>query len=187
MRTITWAPGSNPEMDQLFDQLRQRQHQDQTHRLWKNYAPENFSFAVALTIHFGDDNEPEMCSSIALRDCWPQETYRILNRLWKVHDHRKSGAPSTMSPSFGFSARSQVEWLNTHTKHRLYFISRETDNWERWVARQFKKTYELEFATTDYRYLTCPNECDETCWQNIIYNGDPGILEQWKRRPLNQS
>lgn len=182
MRTITWAPGTNSEMDDLFDQLRERQYLDVEHRLWKNYSKENFDFAVALTIHFGDDNEPEMCSSIASRDCWPQGAYRILNRLWKVQEARKSSAPGTMSASFGFSAVSQVEWLNTHTNYKLYFISRETDNWERWVARQFG-AYNLNFSTTDYKYLTCPNECDESCWQNIIYDGSTDILEQWRRRP----
>lgn len=187
MRTVTWAPGTNSELDQLFDQLRERQYSDTDHRLWKNYGKDSFSFAVALTIHFGDNDQPEMCSSIASRDCWPRQAYRILNRLWKVHDVRKTGAPGLMSPSFGFSARSQVEWLNNNTDYQLYFISRETDNWERWVARQFKSSYDLTFYTTDYRYLTCPNECDESCWQNIIYNGNTGILEQWKRRPLNKS
>lgn len=182
MRTVTWAPGTNPKMDQLFDHLREQQHADQDHRLWKNYSRDNFSFAVALTIHFGDAGEPEMCSSIASRECWPEHAYRILNRLWKVHDVRRDGAPSKMSASFGFSAVSQVEWLNTNTEHKLYFISRETDNWERWVAKQFR-SYNLEFATTDYRYLTCPNECDESCWQNIIYHGNTDILEQWTRRP----
>jgi hypothetical protein len=184
MRTITWSPGTDTKMDQLFDQLRQQQYQDQSHRLWKNYSAENFDFAVALTIHFDDNDQPEMCSSIALRDCWPAETYRILNRLWKVHDIRKGGMPRVMSPSFAFSARSQIEWLNTHTKHRLYFISRETDNWEQWVIRQFHDSYQMEFnSSSDYKYLTCPNECDDSCWQNIIYNGNIGVLEQWQRRP----
>lgn len=183
MSAITWAPGSNPEMDQIFDQLRESQYQDRSHRLWKNYAPDHFSFAVALTIYFGDDNEPELCSSIALRDCWPTETYRILNRLWKVRDIRKPGATSRMSPSFGHTALSQVNWLKANTDYNLYFISRETDNWERWVARQFE-VYGLEFNMSEYRYLTCPNECDESCWQNIIYNGDEKVLESWRRKKL---
>jgi hypothetical protein len=185
MRTVTWAPGTNPEMDQLFDHLRERQYSDTEHRLWKNYGRDSFIFAVALTIHFDDNDDAEMCSSIASRDCWPTDAYRILNRLWKVHNARKSSAPGTMSPSFGCSAVSQVEWLNTNTNHQLYFISRETDNWERWVARQFRTGYDLEFSTTDYKYLTCPNECDESCWQNIIYHGNPRVLEQWKRRTSN--
>jgi hypothetical protein len=28
----------------------------------------------------------------------------------------------------------------------------------------------------------CPNECDDTCWQRIIYAGDESLLEQWKRK-----
>lgn len=182
MHTITWKPGTDKTHDELFDQLRAKQHSDTDHRLWKNYAADHFKFAVALTIHFDDQGEPEMCSSIASRDCWPGGAYRILNRLWKVHDARKSSAPGTMSASFGFSAQSQVQWLNTNTDYKLYFISRETDNWERWVARQFR-AYNLIFNTTDYKYLTCPNEQDSSCWQNIIYHGDAGVLEKWNRQP----
>jgi hypothetical protein len=168
-------------MDQLFDHLREEQYQDTTHRLWRNYSKDSFDFAVALTIYFGDDGEAEMCTSIASRGCWPNDTYRILNRAWKTQHVRHMGAPATLGPRFGFSVQSQVEWLNTHTNHQLYFISRETDNWERWLIKQFR-AYDLEFVTTNYKYLTCPNECDESCWQNIIYYGDAGVLEQWKRQ-----
>lgn len=185
-RTITWAPGTDPKMDQLFDQLREKQYNNVDHRLWKNYSRENFLFAVALTIHFGDDGKAEVCSSIASRDCWPAGAYRILNRAWKTQHVRHSGAPATLGPRFGFSVQSQVEWLNTHTDHQLYFISRETDNWERWLVKQFR-AYNLEFSTTNYKYLTCPNECDISCWQNIIYHGDARVLEQWKRQAPAES
>mgnify|MGYP006266805639 CR=1 FL=1 len=185
MPTVTWTPGSNPAMDQLFDQLREQQYQDREHRLWRNYAPDHFSFAVALTIHFDELGNPELCSSVALRDCWPSETYRILNRLWKVPGVRKEGAPGSMSGSFGLSAASQIEWLNTNTNYKLYFLSRETPNWENFAVRQFAR-FGIHFYRTEFLYLTCPNECDESCWQNIVYNGDSDILETWKRRLPNK-
>lgn len=182
MRTVTWAPGSDLEMDQLFDQLREQQYSDRGHRLWKNYSKDSFNFAVALTICFNDDGEPEMCSSIASRDCWPINAYRILNRLWKHSNKIKF--PRIMSPSFAESAKSQIEWLAHNTNCELYFISRQTDNWEEWVIKNFQKVYGVDFKTDNYKYLTCPNECDETCWQKIIYNGNDQLLTQWKQKTL---
>jgi hypothetical protein len=181
VNTVTWRPGTDEKLDTLFDTLREAQYQNTEHRLWKNYSSDMLNFSVALTIVFEND-QPVMCSSIASRDCWPANSYRILNRLWKVEDSRKPGAPGTMSTSFGFSALSQIEWLNTNTAHKLYFISRETDNWERWVSKQFNQTYNLNFKIGQGKFLTCPNECDSSCWQRIIYSGEDSILEQWKRQ-----
>ena len=182
MRTITWAPGTDLKMDQLFDQLREQQYNDRSHRLWKNYSKDSFDFAVALTIYFNDNNEPEMCSSIASRDCWPVNAYRILNRLWKHSNKIKF--PRVMSPSFAESAKSQIEWLAHNTNCELYFISRQTDNWEEWVIKNFQEVYRVSFKTDNYKYLTCPNECDDTCWQKIIYNGNEQLLAQWKQKTL---
>lgn len=179
MRTITWVPGTDVELDQLFDNLREQQYQDRSHRLWKNYSKANFNSAVALTICFNDLGDPEMCSSISSRECWPSGAYRILNRLWK-HSN-KIAYPRVMSDSFGSSAQSQINWLKNNTDCQLYFISRQTDNWENWCIANFLDRFRLPFKTDNYKYLTCPNECDGTCWQKIIYNGNESILSQWKK------
>lgn len=182
MHAITWVKGSNLEMDQFFDHLRETRYNDHSHRLWKNYSREEiekYSGVIAYTICFADDGTPEMCSTVAARECWPTGCYRILNRLWK-HSN-KINYPVVMSPSFGFSARSQIDWLTANTDCRLYFISRQKENWERWCIRMFKNKYQIGFETDTFKYLTCPNECDDTCWQKIIYNGDKKILEIWKR------
>jgi hypothetical protein len=179
MRTETWSKGSVPELDKLFDDLREQQYQNKEHRLWKNYSKDNFNTAVALTICFNDDGHPEMCSSISARDCWPTGAYRILNRLWK-HSN-KIAYPRVMSDSFGQSAQSQINWLMTNTDCQLYFISRQTDNWESWCIKNFRNRFNLPFETDNYKYLTCPNECDSTCWQKIIYHGNEALLSQWKR------
>jgi len=180
MHTVTWRPGQNKEFDSLFDDLREQQYQDRSHRLWKNYSKENFNNAVALTICFNDLDVPEMCSSISSRDCWPTGAYRILNRLWK-HSN-KIAYPRVMSSSFGSSAQSQINWLKDNTSYQLYFISRQTDNWEQWCISNFRDRFSLPFKTDNYKYLTCPNECDDTCWQSIIYNGNETTLSQWKKR-----
>ena len=179
MRTETWAKGTSSKLDKLFDDLREQQYQNREHRLWKNYSKESFDSAVALTICFNDNEEPEMCSSIASRDCWPNNSFRILNRLWK-HSNKIS-YPRVMSNSFGYTARSQVDWLQNNTNCKLYFISRQTDNWEEWCIKNFRNRFELMFKTDNYKYLTCPNEYDGTCWQKIIYYGDESLLTQWKR------
>jgi len=184
MKTITWKPGTDKELDDEFERLRVIQYNNQSHRLWKNYSKESFKSAVALTICYSESGDPELCSSIASRDCWPTNAYRILNRLWKISDIRKTSAPSSMSRSFGHTAISQINWLKENTEFQLYFISRETDNWEHWVARQFLKNHDLYFEIGTHKYLTCPNEADSSCWQRIIFNGSNELLNSWKKIPL---
>jgi uncharacterized membrane protein len=181
MRTVTWTPGTDSALDQLFDQLREQQHQDRTHRYWANYAADSFKFAVALTICFNDDNQPEVCSSIASRDCWPMDAYRIHNRLWKHAN--KIAFPRMMSDSIGQVAQSQISWLEQNTNYKMYFISRQTDNWEDWSIKNFQR-FGIDFVAGTSKYLTCPNECDDSCWQRIIYNGNVELLDLWKQRAL---
>jgi hypothetical protein len=184
-QTITWAPGTNTELDKLYDQLREAQHQNTNHRLHKNYSKENFSFAIALTIYFNEDGNPELCSSIANRDCWPTDAYRILNRLWKVEDLRinNKGRHIKMSAGWGETAASQIDWLQKNTDYKLYFCSREKANWEKYTIKQFANIG-IQFKAAECLFLTCPNECDVSCWQRIIYNGDPSVLNQWKHRQI---
>lgn len=179
METITWIPGTNKELDNLFDNLREQHYNDKSHRLWKNYSREAFTNVAALTIFFNENGNPEVCSSITNKNCWPINAYRIHNRVWKPSN--KKTFLTSISDSMGYSAISQKLWLESNTDCRLYFISRQTDNWEEWMIKHFRK-FDLFFETDNYKYLTCPNECDISCWQKIIFNGDKEILKQWKRK-----
>lgn len=180
MKAVTWIPGENAELDQLFDLLREQQYQNQEHRLWKNYGKDSFQYAVALTICFNSDNVPEICSSIASRDCWPKNAYRILNRMWK-HSNKVFHS-KRISEAMAASVVSQISWLKENTTCDLYFISRQTNNWMDWVAEKFKQQYSIDFNIASNKYLTCPNECDETCWQHVIYSGNKELLAQWKSK-----
>ena len=179
MRTVTWVPGSDPEYDSIFEELREQHYNDHSHRLWKNYAREAFNKVSILSIYFDDNGDPEVCSSALQRDCWPKDAYRIHNRVWKCNN--KKQFLRKVSPSMGHIANSQIKWLTENTSCQLYFISRQTNNWDDWMITHFKE-YGIDFKTDNYMYLTCPNECDETCWQRIIYSGNDSLLEQWKRR-----
>jgi hypothetical protein len=179
MKAITWVPGTNEDLDKEFDFLRSIQYNNRNHRLWKNYSSSEFNNAAALTMCWNDRGEVEMCSSIAQRSVWPKYAYRILNRLWK--NTNKITFPRIMSPSFAETAKSQITWLKENTDCKLFFISRQTENWEDWVIKNFKEIYGITFKKDNYKYLTCSNECDSTCWQKIIYNGDEKLLTLWKR------
>lgn len=180
MQTFTWAPGTNTELDLIFDQAREEQYQKRNHRLWQNYSKDNFQFAIALTICFNDSGVPEICSSIASRDCWPADTYRILNRMWK---HTNKVAHSKfISEAMVSNVTSQIDWLNENTDVEMAFISRQTDNWMEWVSEKFASQYDIHFKIAPDKYLTCPNECDETCWQKVIYIGDDKLLTKWKSK-----
>lgn len=181
MKTVTWEPGTDAELDKLFDDLREQQYQDRTHRLWKNYGGEYWRDAgiIANTICFDDNDIPEMCSTISSRECWPQGVYRLLNRLWRHSNKVKY--PRTMSKSFAESAINQIDWLKQNTNYKLVFMSRQTQNWQKFALENFYN-YGLDLKTDNYKYLTCPNECDDTCWQSIVYNGDESFLTHWNRR-----
>jgi hypothetical protein len=180
MKSITWKPGTIKELDEEFDYLRNIQYSNKSHRLWKNYAPENFAGNVALTIYWNEDGEAELCSSIAQRPCWPNKTYRILNRTWK-HSNRLNIAPKTMSHCFVSVINSQISWLDLNTDCELYFISRQTKNWEDLFIKKLKRGCNLSFKTDKYKYLTCSLETESTCWQKIIFNGNESLLNLWKR------
>ena len=182
MQTRTWSPGTDSKYDELFEKLRAEHYSSTGHRLWKNYAKEAFKDVAALTIYFDDNGVPEVCSSTTQRDCWPVGVYRIHNRVWKANN--KKTFLRKVSPSMGYSAASQIEWLTHNTNCQLYFISRQTDHWNDWMIEHFRE-YDIDFKTDNYMYLTCPNECDDTCWQRIIYNGNSELLKEWKHRSSN--
>jgi len=182
MRTKTWKPGTDKDLDNLFEALRVCQYKDTDHRLNANYGSDFLKYCVALTICFDDNDVPEMCASISNRDCWPSGAYRILNRLWKANN--KIAFPRQMSPSFGLTTLSQISWLEKNTDCDLYFISRQTPSWKKFVIDEFKRQYDIEWQSDHYKYLTCPNPQDNSCWQTILYRGDTQVLTSWTRRPL---
>jgi hypothetical protein len=180
MSVVTWVPGSNPTYDKLFHTLREEHYQDQTHRLWGNYARYAFNNVAVLSIYFNDDNIPEICSSATSQWGWPDTAYRIHNRVWKCNN--KQTFLRKVSDGMGLIAQSQSAWLKENTNCKLFFISRQTTNWEEWMIKHFNKDFGFNFKTDKYFYLTCPKESDDTCWQKIIYEGDTEVLNTWKRR-----
>jgi len=180
MNTTTWEPGTNPELDRLFDDLRERHYQDRTHRLWKNYHRDAFQNVHALTICFDDNGLPEMCSSILERDCWPKGVVRVLNRLWKCNN--KILYPKVMTSGWGLSAQSQFEWMKENLDYDLCFISRQSNKWREFTKQEFSRQFNIHWNFDDYKYLTCSNEDDESCWQHILYIGNDLLLKNWKRK-----
>lgn len=186
MKTITWSIGSDSKLDNLFNNLREHQYQDKSHRLWQNYSKESFEYAgiIACTINFNDQQEPEMCSTISSRPCWPKNVYRILNRAWKHTNRTKTRIE--ISQGMGDSVISQIEWLKENTDYKMYFISRQTDNWMQWVSKKFDTQFGLKFSIAENKYLTCPNKSDNSCWQHIIYNGKKYLLKTWENCEPNR-
>jgi hypothetical protein len=182
MYTKFWIPGTDSELDDLFEILRLKHYNDDSHRLHNNYAREAFKEVSVLSITF-ENNEPVMVSSILNRDCWPDRAYRICNRTWKVKEHRLEQA-SVLGPSpmFAEMVLSHVEYVQQNLDYSILFISRQTSNWQRFGARSFSK-YGLDFKYDEYKYLTCSNENDDSCWQYIMYIGDDNVLTDWKRKP----
>jgi hypothetical protein len=179
MRTATWVLGTNSELDQLFESLREEQYNNRSHALWKNYSADAFAECDAVSINFVN-NEPFFCSGIQKRNCWPANTYRILTRLWKPAP--RLPILKRISPGLGSMIHNQLAWLKDNANCKLAFISRETDNWQEFTLENFRTHFDLDFKMDHYKYLTCSNECDDSCWQKIIYSGNAELLNEWKRK-----
>ena len=178
MYTKTWKFGTDSDLDQLFEALREKQYHDRSHSLWRNYSPDAFKECEVVSINFVND-EPFFCSGILKRDCWPNNTYRILNRLWKPAP--RANSIRRLSPGLGSMLHSQLAWLRENTNFELAFVSRETEHWQQFFLDNFKNYFNLEFKMDNYKYLTCNNARDPSCWQKIIYYGDDTVLKLWKR------
>ena len=180
MEVYTWSPGSDLTLDKLFEEAREEQYRTMEHRLKENYSRHSFEYSgiVANTMTINSSGDPEICSTISNRPCWPTNAYRILNRLWK-HTNKVTHS-KFISEAMFLNVSSQAKWLKSNTDCDLYFISRQTGNWMGWVARKFLDQYKINFSVAKNKYLTCPNECDESCWQHIIYIGKDSILKEWK-------
>lgn len=178
MHTKIWRPGTDTELDQLFNSLREQMF-NSDHKLAENYNPEHFETCTALTITF-DNDEPIFCSSILNRSCWPSRAYRIVNRLWKIKpvDYSLNG----YSPGTDSMIHSQINWLKENTDCELIFCSREGIAWKNWAKKHMKEQIDVEVTISEHKYLTCPNPTDERCWQYIVYTGNESLLENWQKK-----
>lgn len=176
-----WKPGTDQDLDRLFDHLREQQYNNHQDPLWPNYSAEAFNDCAALSIFFDSDGVPEVCSSIAERSVWPAGAYRICNRFWKPNNRLK-GFNSQLSEGFVETVRAQIEWLKNNTDSGLCFISRQKTGWQRHLSTKLNDRLGTCFRYDKYRYQTCPCSTDETCWQNIIYDGDTGLLNSWSKK-----
>lgn len=179
---ITWIPGSCEELDAQFHEYREMRFNDHSHRLWENYSAESFNDAIALTMYL-QDNVPILFSSICKKDCWPNNVFRVLNRMWKPQ-HAQVSKLKRISVSVGESIKSQLQWINTHYTDPLMFCSRQTFNWEQWTIELLASQFGVYFETDKYLYLTCSNTECNTCWQKIIFTGNESLLLLWNRKLL---
>ena len=183
MYTKTWVPNTDSELDELFETLRAEQFADTSHPLYMNYSAAAFTEAVALSITFSASGKPLLVGSIQNRECWPSNIYRILTRFWKVQDVRLDIVDRTTGMFiFAELVTAQLKYAFDILKADLIFMSRESNKWQKFVANDLQKTTELIFSHDEYRYKTCDTCGDESCWQYILYYGDPTKLSLWEKK-----
>ena len=179
MYTKIWIPGTDTELDRLFEELRQHQHSDTAHPLHKNYAGEAFKECSALSITFEND-KPIVLGSILTRQCWPKNAYRILNRFWKVHEHRLPHLDRHHGMDiFSNTVEAHVVYAAKELNAELVFMSRQHENWQAFSTKILKQKVGIEFKYNSYKYLTSDNPQDDSCWQRIVYHGKEELLNQW--------
>lgn len=182
-QAITWTV--DPVLDEIYEDLRKKHYVKEGHRLYKNYSKDHINEVSAKTIYWGHSGEPEIVCSILKRPCWPDNTYRILNRLWKPK--MMTGPIFDISEGFAKVLEDQLSWCQLR-KAEGVFMSRQGDGgWQKWASEKLEVMTGLKFYTPDERFLTCNNEDEKDCWQKIIYYGNTENIETWKKiiEPFN--
>jgi len=178
-QVITWTTDS--VLDQIYDDLRKKHYLKSGHRLFKNYSEYHSREVSSKSIYWGHSGRPEIVASILQRPCWPDETYRILNRLWKPDMH--TNPVFEINEGFTKLIEDQINWCKLRGAKGM-FMSREGDsNWQQWVVSKLSNQTDIEFYIPDEKFLTCKNEEDESCWQKILYHGDIDQTLTWKNKP----
>lgn len=198
MWALTWRPGTDDLYDPLFEHLRERHYRDQTHPLWKNYNREHFQQeCLAISIAFGNHHMPVFCGSILKRDCWPKNTYRVINRFFATgfwcadgidQDKVANWTPEQVAPidklalEQGELLKSQINWLKENVECDMVFVSRESKYWQQWTVDQYRDQFGLEFKYDRHQYQVCSTPNDDSCFQRIIYQGPDELLNTWNRK-----
>jgi hypothetical protein len=178
-QVTTWTTDS--VLDQIYDDLRKKHYIKSGHRLFKNYSEYHIREVSAKSIYWGHSGRPEIVASILQRPCWPDETYRILNRLWKPDMH--TNPVFEINEGFTKLIEDQINWCKLRGAKGM-FMSREGDsNWQKWVVSKLSNQTDIEFYIPDEKFLTCKNEKEESCWQKILYHGDIDQMSTWKNKP----
>ena len=182
MKTEIWIPGTNNYLDKLFEDLRKIQNSDTSHPLHKNYDIQSFKECSALSITFLN-HQPVVAGSILQRNCWPTGAFRVLNRFWKIKEHRLSNLNrSNGLDIFCSTVESHVIYAEKHLGAKLVFMSRQSDKWQKFIKAIINKKVKLSFSYDNFSYLTCENQHDQSCWQKIIYKGNEDLLQNWQRK-----
>lgn len=182
-KVITWT--SDPVLDAVYEDLRSKHYANTAHRLYTNYGPEHVAELSAKSIYWGVDGLPKIVCSILSRSCWPNNTYRILNRLWKPE--LNSGDTFSIDNGFALLVQDQISWCNSHEAGAVFMSRQTSGRWQEWASTILGSMTGINFHLPTQKFLTCNNETDDSCWQRIIFVGDTTLLNNWKNRPSNES
>ena len=165
-------------LDSIYDHLREIHYSKKNLKLHSNYSREHNKELSAKSIYWDSNKNPKIICSILQRSCWPTGVFRILNRLWKPDIN--SGGIKTIDPGFGLLIQHQLEWCLAHGATGVFISRSVLGNWRSWAAKHFQKEIQIDFYIPNNLYLTCDNENDKSCWQEILFHGDKTLLNKWK-------
>ena len=178
-QVTTWT--TDDVLDSIYEDLRKKHYIKTGHRLYKNYSEYHIQEVSAKSIYWGHSGEPEIIASILARPCWPNETFRILNRLWKPN--MLTNPIFEINEGFTKLIEDQISWCELRSAKGV-FMSRQGDTaWREWAILKLKEQTDLDFFLPDEKFLTCNDEQSTNCWQKIIYYGDTDQLTNWKNIP----
>jgi hypothetical protein len=177
-KVTTWEKDTT--LDAVYEHYRQLHYSKTDLKLRANYSQYHVSEVSAKSIYWGHDGLPKIICSILSRPCWPPNVYRILNRLWKVNIN--TGGVKSIDPGFAMLVEDQMKYCKNLGAHGVFMSRSIHGNWFKWAGDYFKKELDLDFFHPSELYLTCENEFDYNCWQQILFFGTTGCLNQWKKQ-----
>lgn len=174
----TWQ--KDQKLDDIYEMLRQQQYAKTHLKLHSNYHQIHVKELSAKSIYWDAHGEPKIVCSIVTRPCWPQHTFRVLNRLWKPVIN--TGGIKTIDEGFAMVLKSQWSWCRDNHAAAIFMSRSIHGSWAKWAAKFFKQQLDLDFYHPQQLFLTCDNENDHNCWQQILIHGDLTVLNKWRRK-----
>lgn len=122
--------------------------------LWENYQEYNFDDNLYTSVQYNENGRLELLSGIHTRNFYPNNTYRVFNRLVRNPQGRLGGAKTNNGEQPSHVMLSQQIEIVEELQADFYFISRQHENnrWMNFYIKQFNRDYCKDLTVTKKRY-----------------------------------
>jgi|TARA_B110000908_G_scaffold47914_1_gene58493 hypothetical protein len=140
--------------------------------LWRNYESYDYNTNLYTSVQYDTHGQLALVSGIHTRDFYPENTYRVFNRLARNPNARLGGAKTNngSQPSHEM-LQQQIDTVTSQLNGKFYFFSRQTknDRWMNFYLRSFNETNNNELVISKDRYWITSSNDPAKGAQSLIY------------------